>query len=66
VTSLLKGSGLVGNLIITIRCVLPQDKALALSFELWLGGLIVYLPGRFLYRWIAGEKYYLNEYFENL
>jgi Organic Anion Transporter Polypeptide (OATP) family len=51
--AILLGSGLIGNLIITIRCVLPQDKALALSFELWLGGLIVYLPGKFLYSWIA-------------
>ncbi|KAG4066838.1 hypothetical protein HA402_012905 [Bradysia odoriphaga] len=51
----LLGSGLIGNLIITIRCVLPQDKSLALSMELFLGGLIVYVPGKFAYQFIADE-----------
>lgn len=50
----LLGSGLIGNLLITIRCVLPQDKSLALSMELFLGGLIVYVPGKIAYRIIAG------------
>lgn len=48
------GSGLIGNLLITIRCVLPQDKSLALSMELFLGGLIVYVPGKIGYQFIAG------------
>lgn len=51
----LLGSGLIGNLLITIRCVLPQDKSLALSMELFLGGLIVYVPGKIVYQVIAGE-----------
>lgn len=51
----LLGSGLIGNLIITIRCVLPQDKSLALSMELFLGGLIVYVPGKIAYQFIAGN-----------
>lgn len=51
----LLGSGLIGNLIITIRCVLPQDKSLALSMELFLGGLIVYVPGKIGYQIIAGK-----------
>lgn len=55
----LLGSGLIGNLIITIRCVLPQDKSLALSMELFLGGLIVYIPGKIGYQIIAGNLYLL-------
>lgn len=51
----LLGSGLIGNLIITIRCVLPQDKSLALSMELFLSGLIVYIPGKIGYKIIAGN-----------
>lgn len=51
----LLGSGLIGNLIITIRCVLPQDKSLALSMELFLSGLIVYVPGKIGYQIIAGN-----------
>lgn len=51
----LLGSGLIGNLIITIRCVLPQDKSLALSMELFLSGLIVYIPGKIGYQAIAGN-----------
>lgn len=51
----LLGSGLIGNLIITIRCVLPQDKSLALSMELFLSGLIVYVPGKIGYQAIAGN-----------
>ncbi|KAJ6647839.1 Solute carrier organic anion transporter family member 74D [Pseudolycoriella hygida] len=51
----LLGSGLIGNLLITIRCVLPQDKSLALSIELFLCGLVVYVPGKIGYQVIADE-----------
>lgn len=54
------GSGLIGNLIITIRCVLPQDKSLALSMELFICGLIVYIPGKIGYQIIAGETFDLK------
>lgn len=52
----LLGSGLIGNIIISIRSVLPQDKSIALSIELWLVGLIVHVPGKITYRFIA-ENY---------
>lgn len=52
----LLGSGLVGNLLLSIRSVLPQDKAVAISFELWLIGLIAYIPGYIGYHAIAGKK----------
>lgn len=55
VVSMLLASGLVGKLIISIRAVLPQDKALALSVELTLVGLVVYLPGTAAYQAIASE-----------
>lgn len=51
----LLASGLIGNLLISIRSVLPQDKSLALSMELWLFGIIVYIPGKIVYRHIAGK-----------
>lgn len=50
----LLGSGLVGNILISIRSVLPQDKALALSTELTVLGLIVYIPGKISYQSLAG------------
>lgn len=45
---------IVGKLLISIRCVLRQDKALALAFELTFLGLIVYIPGKLAYDFIAG------------
>uniref|UniRef100_A0A336KHU9 CSON010641 protein n=1 Tax=Culicoides sonorensis TaxID=179676 RepID=A0A336KHU9_CULSO len=49
----LLASGLVGNLLITIRSVLPQDKSLALSFEMCATGLFAYLPGKLSYDAVA-------------
>lgn len=49
------GSRIVGKIIISIRCVLPQDKALALAMELTLIGLIAYIPGKIAYDEIAGK-----------
>lgn len=49
----LLGSTLIGKLIITLRAVLPQDKSTAIGFELFFIGLIVYVPGKFGYRFIA-------------
>lgn len=46
---------IVGKILISIRCVLRQDKALALALELTLLGLIVYIPGKIAYEFIAGE-----------
>lgn len=51
----LLASGIVGNLIISIRSVLPQDKSLALAVELWLIGLIAYIPGKVAFKLIAGK-----------
>lgn len=49
------GSRLIGKILISIRSVLPQDKALALGTELTLVGFIAYVPGKFAYKAIAGE-----------
>lgn len=53
--SALLGSTLIGKLIISIRSVLPQDKASAIALELSLIGLIVYIPGKIAYREIAKQ-----------
>lgn len=53
VAAALIASTLVGKLIIAIRAVLPQDKALAISIELFFVGLIVYIPGKFGYAFLA-------------
>lgn len=47
-------SGMIANLLLTIRSVLPQDKALSLATELTVLGLIVYIPGHIGYQAIAG------------
>lgn len=55
IASALLGSTLIGKLIITLRAVLPQDKSTALGLELFLIGLIVYIPGKIGYRFIASN-----------
>lgn len=55
IASALLGSTLIGKLIITLRSVLPQDKCTALSLELFFLGLIVYIPGKIGYRFIASK-----------
>lgn len=54
VAAALLGSTLIGKLIITLRSVLPQDKSSALGIELFIIALIVYIPGKLGYRFIAG------------
>lgn len=44
----------VGKILISLRSVLAQDRALALAFELTLVGLIAYVPGKIGYEAIAG------------
>lgn len=56
IASALLGSTLIGKLIITLRAVLPQDKCTALGFELFFIGLIVYIPGKVGYRFIASKQ----------
>lgn len=51
------GSRLVGKILISIRSVLPQDKALALACELTIVGIIAYVPGKIGYEAIDGEKF---------
>lgn len=55
VAACLIASTLVGKIIISIRAVLPQDKSLAIAIELLFVGLIVYIPGKMAYRFIAGK-----------
>lgn len=52
-------TGMIANLLITIRSVLPQDKALSLAAELTVLGLIVYIPGHIGYQAIAGNLMHL-------
>lgn len=66
VMAALLASGLIGKFVISIRAVLPQDKALALSIELTLIGLVVYLPGMAAYQAIAGKYIYDYISFETL
>ncbi|XP_039502102.1 solute carrier organic anion transporter family member 1A1 [Drosophila santomea] len=40
----LMGVGAIGKTLITLRAVLPQDKSLALAFELMIVGLFAYVP----------------------
>jgi len=40
----LMGVGVIGKTLITLRAVLPQDKSLALAFELMIVGLFAYVP----------------------
>lgn len=47
-------TGAIANILITIRSVLPQDKALSLGMELTFVGLFVYIPGHIGYQAIAG------------
>lgn len=58
------GSRLVGKILISIRSVLLQDTAIALALELTFVGLIAYIPGQFVYKYIAGidlNVHFLNE-----
>lgn len=49
------GTRLIGKILISIRSVLYQDKAIALAFELTVCGLVAYIPGKIVYDFIAGE-----------
>lgn len=46
-------STLVGKLIIGIRAVLPQDKALSIAAELMFVGIFVFIPGKIGYAYLA-------------
>lgn len=56
IAAALLGSTLIGKLIISLRAVLPQDKCTALAFEIFFVTLMVYVPGKIGYRFIAGKK----------
>ncbi|XP_062142026.1 solute carrier organic anion transporter family member 1A6 isoform X1 [Drosophila sulfurigaster albostrigata] len=43
------GMSAIGKTLITLRAVLPQDKTLALGFELMLVGLFAYVPAHLSY-----------------
>lgn len=59
------GSTLIGKLIITLRSVLPQDKASAIAVELSLVSLIIYIPGKLGFRVIADQtcQYFAPDHF---
>lgn len=50
------GSRFVGKILISMRSVLSQDKAVALALELTFVGLLAYIPGKFAYEYIAGMR----------
>lgn len=54
------GSRLVGKILISIRSVLTQDTAIALTLELTFVGLIAYIPGKLAYEYIAGEWHVIS------
>ena len=39
----------IGKIIISLRCVLPQDKGLALAMEVMFVGLFAYIPVHLAY-----------------
>lgn len=53
----LLGSGLVANILISIRSVLLQDKAIALALELTFVGLTANIPGKIVYQLISGFSF---------
>uniref|UniRef100_A0A182Q9P7 Kazal-like domain-containing protein n=1 Tax=Anopheles farauti TaxID=69004 RepID=A0A182Q9P7_9DIPT len=55
IVAMLLASGLTGKVIISLRSVLTQDKAMALAVELTLVGLVVYLPGTAIYQVVASH-----------
>jgi Organic Anion Transporter Polypeptide (OATP) family len=57
VAAALIASTLVGKIIINIRAVLPQDKALSIACALFFMGIIIYIPGKIAYRFIAGKRF---------
>lgn len=52
------GASTVGKVIITLRSVLPQDKALALAAQLTLCGLFAYIPVHIGYEIITSKYYF--------
>uniref|UniRef100_A0A034W6D8 Solute carrier Organic anion transporter family member 1A1 n=1 Tax=Bactrocera dorsalis TaxID=27457 RepID=A0A034W6D8_BACDO len=47
------GSSTIGKVIITLRSVLPQDKALALATQLTLFGIFAYIPAHIGYQMVT-------------
>lgn len=56
ITTALLSSAIITNIIINMRCVLPQDKAPALGLDATFTSLISYLPIKAIYGAIAGMK----------
>nr|CAD7604281.1 unnamed protein product [Timema genevievae] len=55
ISAALLGSCIVGNVILSFRCVLPQDKSTVIGMELTFVGLIAYIPGKIIYHFVAGH-----------
>lgn len=45
----LMGIFIIGKLVLILRCVIPQDKALAVASTITFIGLISYLPVRIIF-----------------
>lgn len=64
------GSRLVGKILIAIRSVLPQDKALALASEITIVYIIAHIPGKIGYEAIDGKYIFYRRnhilYFNNV
>lgn len=50
------GASTIGKVIITLRSVLPQDKALALATQLTLFGIFAYIPVYIGYNLVTSES----------
>ncbi|XP_053959875.1 solute carrier organic anion transporter family member 1A5 isoform X1 [Anastrepha ludens] len=58
------GASIIGKVIITLRSVLPQDKALALATQITLFGLFAYIPVHVAYDMVTRSTclYWTSEY----
>ncbi|XP_017464062.1 PREDICTED: solute carrier organic anion transporter family member 1A5 isoform X1 [Rhagoletis zephyria] len=58
------GASAIGKVIITLRSVLPQDKALALATQLTLFGIFAYIPTHIAYEMVTRYTclYWTSEY----
>lgn len=51
----------MANFLINLRAVHPNDKAMAIGFELFLAGLLANIPGKVLYKFVSGDTFIPNE-----
>lgn len=45
----------MANFLINLRAVHPNDKSMAIAFELFLASLLTNIPGKILYKYVSGK-----------